>query len=158
MMDPFEIRRMSERDIEEVWQIELDLFTMPWSRPSFLYEVSDSRNSYPVVGIEDGSVVGYAIAWFVAAELHIGNIAVTKARQGRGIGKRLLEHLLEEASHRSVDCATLEVRVSNVKAIRLYRTYGFKPIALRKRYYSDNGEDAMVMFAEIGRQGGEETG
>ena len=156
MMELLEIRKMSERDIDEVWQIELDLFTMPWSRPSFLYEVSDSRNSYPVVGVQDGSVVAYAIVWFVGDELHIGNIAVTKALQGRGMGKRLLEYLLEEASNREVEYVTLEVRVSNVRAIRLYRTYGFKPIALRKRYYSDNGEDAMVMFAELGPEGGGE--
>ena len=153
-MERLDIRRMNEHDIDEVWQIELDLFTMPWSRPSFLYEVSDSRNSYPVVGVERDSVVGYAIAWFVADELHIGNIAVTKARQGRGMGKRLLEHLLKEASRREVEYATLEVRVSNVKAIRLYRSYGFRPIALRKRYYGDNGEDAMVMFTEIGPERG----
>ena len=149
---------MCELDIDEVWQIELDLFTMPWSRPSFLYEVVDSRNSYPVVGLEGDAVVAYAIVWFVGDELHIGNIAVTKARQGRGMGKQLLEHLLEEASRRRVGYATLEVRVSNVRAIRLYREYGFRPIALRKRYYSDNGEDAMVMFAEIGPEGGEEQG
>jgi ribosomal-protein-alanine N-acetyltransferase len=158
MMGQLEIRRMSERDIDEVWQIELDLFTMPWSRPSFLYEVSDSRNSYPVVGLEAGSIVGYAIAWFVADELHIGNVAVAKTWQGRGVGKQLLEHLLKEASHREVGYATLEVRVSNVKAIRLYRTYGFRPVALRKRYYSDNGEDAMVMFTEIATRDGGQVG
>jgi ribosomal-protein-alanine N-acetyltransferase len=157
-MEPLEIRRMNEHDIDEVWQIELDLFTMPWSRPSFLYEVSDSRNSYPVVGVDSGSVVGYAIAWFVAEELHIGNIAVAKARQGRGMGKRLLEHLLEEASRRDVEYATLEVRVSNVKAIMLYRSHGFRTVALRKRYYGDNGEDAMVMFAEVRPETGGKTG
>ena len=95
-------------------------------------------------------------AWFVGDELHIGNIAVTKARQGLGMGKQMLEHLLGEASRREVGHATLEVRVSNARAIRLYRRYGFRPIALRKRYYSDNGEDAMVMFAEIGSESKEE--
>jgi ribosomal-protein-alanine N-acetyltransferase len=127
----------------------MDLFTMPWSRPSFLYEVSDSRCSYPVVGLENDAIIAYAIAWFVGEELHIGNIAVERSRQGRGIGKRLLEHLLKEASLRRTAYATLEVRVSNVRAIGLYRAYGFRSIALRRRYYSDNGEDAMVMFAEI---------
>jgi ribosomal-protein-alanine N-acetyltransferase len=144
-----EIRRMTERDIESVWRIERDLFSMPWSKPSFLYEVSDSRISYTVVGVEDGTVAGYAIAWFVNDEVHIGNMAIARDRQGRGLGKRLLEHLLEVAVARKMKYATLEVRVSNVRAIRLYRNHGFRGVALHRGYYSDNGEDALVMLAEL---------
>lgn len=149
MMGRIEIRKMTERDVDQVWQIERDLFTMPWSKPSFLFEVSDNQNCYPVVGLRDGTVIGYAVAWFVSEELHIGNIAVVKGEQGRGTGRLLLKHLLREASRRKMVYATLEVRVSNVRAINLYRKYGFKGIALRKHYYSDNGEDAMVMLAEL---------
>jgi ribosomal-protein-alanine N-acetyltransferase len=147
---------MAEPDIEEVLKIERDLFSMPWSKASFVFEVSDNRSSYPVVGTQAGTLVGYAVAWFVSDELHIGNIAVARPRQGSGAGKELLEHLLGEACERQVRIATLEVRVSNVRAIGLYRRYGFKGIALHRRYYSDNGEDALVMLAEIAPSGPQE--
>ncbi len=133
--------------------LERDLFSMPWSQASFLFEVSDNRNSYALVGTLEGALVAYAIGWFVADELHIGNIAVSRASQGKGAGKELLEYLLDEAAKRSISHATLEVRVSNVRAINLYRGYGFKGIALRRRYYTDNGEDALVMLAGISPEG-----
>jgi ribosomal-protein-alanine N-acetyltransferase len=140
---------MSEADLDRVCMIERELFGMPWSRASFLHEVSDNRIGSPIVALEEATVVGYAIAWFLEGELHIGNIAVAKARQGRGIGKLLLGFLLEEARSRGVGYATLEVRVSNVRAIGLYRARGFEGIAFRKGYYADNGEDALVMIADL---------
>lgn len=142
---------MTEADLDLVYDLERDLFSMPWSRTSFLFEVNDTRTSCPITLVEEAQVVGYAVAWFVADELHIGNIAVARWRQGNGLGKLLLEYLLKEAATRAVTYATLEVRVSNVRALALYRRYGFRGIAIRKRYYADNGEDAMVMMAEIGR-------
>jgi ribosomal-protein-alanine N-acetyltransferase len=150
-MGVLDIRRMTEKDIDLVWSIEKDLFSIPWSKTSFLYEVSDNRTCLPVVALEEGTLAGYAVAWFIADELHLGNIAVARKRQGKGIGKLLLEYLLDEASRRQVRYATLEVRVSNVRAISLYRLYGFDGVAIRKGYYSDNGEDALVMLAEMGR-------
>jgi ribosomal-protein-alanine N-acetyltransferase len=154
-MKPLEIRRMTDKDIEGVLEIERDLFSMPWSEASFLFEVSDNRCSYSVVGFRGKKLAAYAVAWFVSDELHIGNIAVARPMQGTGAGKQMLENLLAEADERKVKIATLEVRVSNVRAIGLYRRYGFKGIALRKRYYSDNGEDALVMLAELRQAGGE---
>lgn len=155
-MGLLKIRKMTEHDIEEVWQIERDLFSIPWSKASFLFEAGNNRNSYAIIGTHKGTIAGYAVGWFVADELHIGNIAVVRYLQGKGAGKQLLESLLGEAFKRSIRHATLEVRVSNVRAINLYRGYGFKGIALRKRYYSDNGEDALVMLAEIKPGGIEE--
>jgi ribosomal-protein-alanine N-acetyltransferase len=151
-MDPLEIRRMAPKDVDEVWRIEQDLFTLPWSRTSLLFEAGDNRNALSIVAEDRDGIAGYAIAWFVSDELHIGNVAVARDRQGRGAGRQLVEYMLKEALERGVAIATLEVRVSNVKAIGLYRRYGFKGIAIRKRYYSDNGEDALVMFAELGKQ------
>jgi [ribosomal protein S18]-alanine N-acetyltransferase len=150
-MGRIEIRRMTEGDLDRVYSLEQDLFSMPWSRTSFLFEVNDSRTSCPIAVIDDGVLVGYAVGWFVADELHIGNVAVARPSQGSGLGKVLVEYLLKQAAERAVAYATLEVRVSNVRAISLYRRYGFKGIAVRKRYYADNGEDALVMMAEIGR-------
>jgi [ribosomal protein S18]-alanine N-acetyltransferase len=152
------IRRMTEEDLARVSEIEHDLFSLPWSRTSFLFEVNDSRTSYPISALEDGNLVGYAVGWFVADELHIGNVAVARASQGNGIGRVLLEHLLKEAAVRNAIYVTLEVRAGNVRAIHLYREHGFKGIAIRKHYYTDNGEDALVMMAEVGSDTGAGNG
>ena len=148
-----EIRRMTVTDIQRVCELEKELFSMPWPRSSFLYEISGNDRSFPIVGLEDGEIVAYAIAWFVCDELHIGNVAVSIRRQGSGLGKALLRHLLDEAASRGTAFATLEVRASNVRAIGLYRNHGFKGIAIRKNYYTDNREDALIMMADIGHNG-----
>jgi ribosomal-protein-alanine N-acetyltransferase len=161
-MAPLRIRRMSPADIDEIWRLEQDLFTMPWSRASLLFEAGDNRNALSIVGLDEDGIAGYAIGWFVSDEFHIGNVAVARDKQGRGFGKQLVEYMLREALGRGTSVATLEVRVSNVKAIRLYRKYGFKGVAIRKRYYGDSGEDALVMLAELesrgkGREGAEDV-
>lgn len=144
-----EIRRMREADLDRVLEIERELFSLPWSRTSFLFEVSDSATSYAVSALDGEDLVGYAVAWFVADELHIGNVAVTGAWQGRGIGRALVAHMMGEAVRRSTTFATLEVRVGNVRAINLYRGFGFRGIAIRKGYYAKDGEDALVMMADV---------
>jgi ribosomal-protein-alanine N-acetyltransferase len=144
---------MSTDDVDEIWRLEQDLFTMPWSKASLLLEAAGNRNTLSIVGLEGGRIAGYAIGWFVSDEFHIGNVAVARDRQGRGAGRQLVEYMLKEALARGSAIATLEVRVSNVKAIALYRRYGFRGVAIRKRYYGDNGEDALVMFAELGERG-----
>ena len=150
-MEALRIRRMTPEDIDEVWRIEQDLFTLPWSRTSLLFEAGGNRNTISIVAQDEGGTAGYAVGWFVSDEFHIGNVAVARAKQGCGIGRRLVEYMLEEALARGSSIATLEVRVSNVRAIGLYRRYGFKGVAIRKRYYGDNGEDALVMFCELRR-------
>ncbi len=145
---------MRENDIDEVYRIEEDLFPVPWPRRSFVFEVGNARTTYAIVATEENAIIGYAIGWFVEEELHIGNIAVRRDRQGTGVGKGMLDNIMREASTRQASYITLEVRASNVKAIGLYRRYGFKGIAIRRQYYTDNGEDALVMMAEIGRREG----
>jgi ribosomal-protein-alanine N-acetyltransferase len=152
-MGPLKIRRMSPEDVDEIWRLEQQLFTMPWSRASLLYEAGDNRNALSVVGQDEAGIAGYAIGWFISDEFHIGNVAVALEKQGRGVGRQLVEYMLREALDHGCSIATLEVRVSNVKAIALYRRYGFKGVAIRKGYYGDSGEDALVMFAELDKQG-----
>jgi ribosomal-protein-alanine N-acetyltransferase len=149
-MQPLRIRRMEPGDVDEVWRIEQDLFSLPWSRTSLLFEAGDNRNALSIVCLDGDGIVGYSIGWFVSDEFHIGNVAVTRRKQGCGAGRQLVEYMLNEASLRGSRIATLEVRVSNARAIALYRTFGFKGVAIRKSYYSDNGEDALVMIAELG--------
>jgi ribosomal-protein-alanine N-acetyltransferase len=137
---------MDLSDVADVSALERRVFTDPWSPDSFLAEVERKPEiGYPVV-VRDGSeLVAYAVAWFIVDELHIGNIAVAPCRQKRGIGAMLLEHLVAEGVRRGMIFATLEVRPSNHAAIALYERFGFRKIAVRKKYYRDNREDAHVM-------------
>ncbi len=139
------IRPMATADLDGVLAIEHAVFPAPWPRASFEGELAGS-SSAPCVAERGGVVVGYLISWRVGDELHIGNIAVAPAAQREGIGRELLRFCLAAAASRGIAYATLEVRESNDQAIRLYETFGFRPVALRRRYYSDTGEDALVMM------------
>ncbi|HGY54873.1 MAG TPA: ribosomal-protein-alanine N-acetyltransferase [Caldithrix abyssi] len=137
------IRRMREDDVETVAHLEREIFPDPWSADSFYHEVANTKLSYPCVLTKDSIILAYAVVWFYAGELHIGNLAVRPSRQKQGLGGRLLQHILDRFSQAEV--AYLEVRKSNKPAIRLYEKFGFIPLTVRKGYYS-NGEDAIVMF------------
>ena len=141
-----QIRRMKEEDVEIVARLEREIFPDPWSIESFYYEVGNIKLSYPCVLTQDSIILGYAVVWYFAGELHIGNLAVDPQWQKRGFGKKLLEHILEKFARAEV--AYLEVRKSNTAAIRLYEKFGFIPLSVRKGYYS-NGEDAIVMFKKM---------
>ena len=152
----FSIEPMRREDVDPVLAIEREVFPVPWSRRAFLNEVDDAEISLARVARESGRVVGYAIAWKVADELHIGNLAVVPVARRRGVGRAILTHLLEAAGDHGLLYATLEVRLSNAAAIALYERSGFRPIALRRGFYPNNGEDAMVMLREVGaRRAGE---
>jgi ribosomal-protein-alanine N-acetyltransferase len=143
---------MKLADLDDVCAIERELFSTPWSRQAFEADLKRSPPTLALVSEEQGRVVGYVIGWIIEDEFHIGNVAVTTKRQGRGIAKRLLTEGIRIACERGVRLATLEVRSSNERAIGLYERYGFRPVAIRRGYYSDNGEDAIVMLAEVGER------
>jgi ribosomal-protein-alanine N-acetyltransferase len=144
---------MARPDLERVLEIEHAVFAAPWSRASFEGELGND-SALPLVAELDSAVVAYMISWLVVDELHIGNIAVAPVAQRRGIGRDLLTFCLREAASRGVAYATLEVRVSNDRAIKLYEGFGFMPVALRRAYYSDTGEDALVMLKQFDRDEG----
>lgn len=139
--------RMTLADVAEVAALEEEVFTDPWSADSFLAEVERKPDiGYPVViRDERDDLLAYAVVWFIVDELHIGNIAVRGREQGQGIGTTLMEHILAEGHRRGMMFATLEVRPSNDRAVALYRRLGFREIAVRKNYYRDNREDALVL-------------
>ena len=149
---PVCIRPMEASDLDRVCEIEEEVFLMPWSRAAFEVELSTDRCAYPWVAEKDGDVVAYLISWLVEDELHVGNIAVAPGLQGSGIGRALFAQCLSSAEERGVIRATLEVRASNARAIALYESHGFIPVAMRIGYYSDTGEDAVVMLKEIPQQ------
>lgn len=150
-MPSLSIDRMRRADLDEVLAIERASFSMPWSRGAFLYEMEQNRVARCVVVREDGRVVGYICVWEVGDELHITNIAVHPAARRRGIARTLLGQVMEEGRQRGVRVVVLEVRPSNVEALALYESFGFKVIGRRRGYYYDTGEDALVMEAILAR-------
>ena len=136
-------RRMTGDDIDCVYKIERQLFSCPWTKKSFVFEVHNAKYSYPFIAEEEFKIVGYIIAWYIARELHIGNVAVVPERQGQGIGKFLLSNLF--ALLNDYEISYLEVRENNIRAIKMYESFGFSPLYKRRAYYPD-GEDAVIMI------------
>ena len=142
------IEPMRVADLEAVHQIELASFNAPW--PANVYRSEPETNrlaSYLVARIGD-RIVAYGGMWLMVDEAHITTFAVHPAWRRQGIGERLLVAFLDLAADRHAREATLEVRLSNLAARRLYEKYGFRPVGLRPRYYSDDGEDALIMTTE----------
>ncbi len=142
------IRRMQYRDVPAVAALEAATFARPWSEASFRREVEENRVARYMVAERDGRILGYAGAWVVLDECHITNIAVAEPARGQGLGKALLEALLRYMSNLGAAWADLEVRLSNERAQALYRSHGFTVLGKRKRYYEDNGEDALLMVCD----------
>ena len=136
------IRFMRKEDIEDVFLLEQRIFEDEWSLQSFYSELENPEVSIPLVVEEDKQIIGYAIVWYYADELHISNFAISPEYRRRGLGRRLLNYIMNLVS--DYKFAYLEVRMSNRPAIALYEQYGFEPLYVRERYYR-NGEDAVIM-------------
>ena len=142
------IRRMRKEDLDAVTAIEEATFAIPWSRESFRQELERNVAARYLVAECEGKVIGYAGAWIILDESHITNIAVQEAYRGQGIGRMLTQALIQYLSNLGACYATLEVRVSNIRAQNLYKSLGFVSVGKRKRYYEDNQEDAFLMVCE----------
>jgi len=143
------LEEFDARHLDEVLRIE-STFAAPWTREMFQQELRQQEElAYGLVAVVGERVVGYALNWFVADEVHIVNLAVHPHCRRRGIARRLLGEVFDCARRRGMMIATLEVRYHNEAAISLYRSLGFREVALRKKYYADNGEDALVMLADL---------
>lgn len=135
-------RRMQKKDVAEICKIENDLFEDAWSKTSFLYEIKNTSFSFPYVLILNKIVIGYCVCWFYQNELQIGNFAIKKEFQKKGLGKMLMQKIFDLFP--DYEQAFLEVNASNKIAIGLYLKFGFNILSTRKSYYA-NGEDALVM-------------
>lgn len=142
------IRDMTIDDVEGVFQVEKNCFEHYWSKPEFEKEMKNDVARYLVAQI-DKKIVGYVGIWFIAGEGHITNVAVHSDYRGQKIGDKLIKHLVEKCKENHIFAMTLEVRVSNSIAQNLYKKYGFKLAGMRKEYYSDNKEDAMIMWSQL---------
>jgi ribosomal-protein-alanine N-acetyltransferase len=145
---PVQVADMTVDDIDAVQVVERASFPVPWPANAFRHELTQNRNARYVVAREGDRVVGYAGLWLMVDEAHITTFAVLPEHRRRRIGERLLQRLFEVAEEVGAEWLTLEVRVSNLPAQRLYEKYGFKRAGVRRRYYSDNNEDALIMWTE----------
>ena len=135
-------------DLDGVMAVEHDSFRTPWSRLAFEEELGLNRLARYLVAVDGDCVVGYAGAWLVINEVHVTNVAISLSRRREGIGRLLMESLLELARENGLESMTLEVRVSNTAARRLYKELGFVEAGLRKNYYSETKEDALILWRE----------
>lgn len=141
------ISTMRRRHLRDVLRIEEQTSSTPWSLGLFLAEVRrDERDYIVALSPDDGHVLGYAGLLYVLGEGHITTVAVDPTVQGGRIGTRLMVELVRRAIDRGSDSITLEVRASNKAALALYRRFGFAPSGVRKDYYKDPTEDALVLW------------
>jgi ribosomal-protein-alanine N-acetyltransferase len=172
---PYVVEKMRYTDVAAVADLEKLVFTLPWSAHAFDYELRYNTMAHFLVVRQRGSliatkceaeisresdrqgqqretesepVLGYGGFWFIVDEAHICTLAIHPRWRGRGLGELILLHLIDLGKQVGAAVATLEVRASNLVAHRLYQKYGFARVGLRKGYYSDNGEDALIMTTE----------
>jgi ribosomal-protein-alanine N-acetyltransferase len=149
---PARIRKMTVADLPQVMEIENQAFSNPWSLEMVKKELVQAWST--VLLLEEHTPAGWAVRafsifWLVADEVHILNVAAHRDYRRQGIGRRIMEASLHTGREHRCRLATLEVRRGNVAAINLYTSLGFRAVGLRPRYYSDDGEDAVVMIMDL---------
>jgi len=138
-------RKMVKEDAAGVELVEKASFGMPWSRQSF-WEAAVNKDAYYLLALDENEIVGYAGTWLVADEAHIMNVAIAPMHRMMGLGRKMMVELIRIVKEKGITAMTLEVRPSNTVARKLYEKMGFKSVGLRKGYYEDNKEDAMIMW------------
>lgn len=146
-MSEITVGLMTAADVDAVHEIETACFKTPWSKDSFLHEITENQCARYVVVREDGRAIAYAGVWFILDEGHITNIAVHPERRGMGYGEMVTRAMVQLAADSGMAVMTLEVRRSNEIAQKLYHKLGFIDVGYRKKYY-ENTEDALIMFLE----------
>ena len=142
------IRKMTLDDIEQVIAIDRVSFSLPWPERSFRFELTDNPASRCWVAEVDGKIVGMIVVWLIVDEVHVATIATHPDFRRQGIAKNLLSHALQHLSNEGAQSSFLEVRASNLAAQELYRKFGYEESGVRRRYYRDNDEDALLMTLE----------
>lgn len=144
---PVVVNPMRKRHLDQILAIEARAYPNPWTRTVFENELAQGITRSYVVAQVGREVVGYCGVLYVVDEAHITNIAVDPRYHRMRIGTRLMAHAVRQAWDRRITGITLEVRMSNFAAQRLYQKFGFQPAGVRRGYYQDSGEDAMIMWA-----------
>ena len=153
----FTIREMRQEDLAQVRAIDQASFTMPWPESAYKYELNENPLSLLWVAVQNTAsvqntapegaplILGMVVVWMILDEAHIATIAVRADQRNKGIAQCLLAEALKGAIGREAHEATLEVRVSNIPAQKLYQRFRFEVVGERRRYYRDNNEDALIM-------------
>jgi [ribosomal protein S18]-alanine N-acetyltransferase len=149
MEDSYVFRYMREEDLDQILEVEHASFTTPWSREAFYNELYNNKFAVYLVLEKDHVVIGYCGVWIVIDEAHVTNVAILPQYRGRKLGEAMLSKLMSIAREKGARSMTLEVRVTNHVAQSLYRKLGFQNGGIRKNYYSDNQEDALVMWVNL---------
>lgn len=142
-------RSMKMEDIGAICEIEKEAFPTPWTPGAFQNELSNNHFAHYLVMEVAGAIAGYAGMWVIMDEAHVTNIAVRTTYRGMKLGEQLLLELRKKADKHGARRMTLEVRVTNRVAQNLYEKLGFRSVGVRKGYYTDNNEDALIMWADI---------
>lgn len=140
------LREMTIDDIDDVHEIEKATFTAPWSRESFQKEIVENELAVYLVAEVEGRVAGYGGLWKILDEAHITNVAVREDHRGKGIGDAIVMGIVDYCQRNGIPNITLEVRESNWVARNLYSKYGFEDVGIRPGYYSDDNENAVIMW------------
>lgn len=139
------VRPMKPEDVKQVSDMENEYFSMPWSSQALLEAALGEQTLY-MVAEEKGEIIAYCGMYCILDEGDINQVAVRKDKRGLGIGRKLLQDFMQKGQERGITAYTLEVRVSNLPAIRLYESCGFVTEAVRKNFYEKPCEDAYIMW------------
>ncbi len=143
------VKKMTTDDVDAVYEIEMQSFTSPWSKCSFVQEINQNKLArYWVIKLDD-KVIGYGGCWLIVGEAHITNIAICTQYRNMGFGRRLVSGMIQDMINEDVNSVTLEVRKSNYIAQQMYKSMGFKIEGLRKNYYDSPNEDALILWKRI---------
>ncbi|MCD6026514.1 MAG: rimI [Solimicrobium sp.] len=146
-MENLKLARMESEDLDEVMAIENSVYTHPWTRPNFVDSLAQHYDAWVVRSV-DNVLIGYFVQMLIVDEVHLLTIAVKEKMQGQGIGTYLLKYVIERAGHMQSTAISLEVRVSNLRAIAMYEAVGFLLVGRRKNYYQtrlNHREDALIL-------------
>ncbi|HLS07364.1 MAG TPA: ribosomal protein S18-alanine N-acetyltransferase [Bacillota bacterium] len=143
------IRKMEQADLKTVLKIEQASFSAPWPKKIFAHELNNNNYAHYFVLIFKEQIVGFAGLWIVMDDAQVTNIAIDPDFRRRQFGEKLFNYILHYAVGENVVRFSLEVRVSNIAAQKMYRKYGLVPGGMRKNYYVDNKEDALIMWVNL---------
>ena len=144
------VRIAKSSDLDDIYELDVQTFAMPWSKEALSYDILENDNAFVIVAEYEGEFAGYADIWTVLDEADLNSIAMRVDFRRKGIGDAIMLAMTEMLSANGVATINLEVRVSNMPAIKLYKKYGFNECGVRPGYYLDNGEDALIMKRETG--------
>ncbi len=148
-MSEINVRLAYKEDLKGMHNIESSSFAAPWSFEAFKENFFNLFSIYVLAETDDGTMIGFGGMQVIFEEAHVMNIAVLEEHRRKGIAGQMLKLMMQEAKKRDAQTMMLEVRQSNAPARCLYQKYGFVPVSIRKGYYSDNNEDAIIMAAEL---------